>query len=70
MALIIKRGARKAIAADATLTHEIGIYPDGIGGIEGHAMCYSFTIGEFRCIMSKVEWQNITEALARLEAGM
>lgn len=64
-AMIIKKRARKPLAAGSNLIADV--YHNGVGGIEGHPVCYSFEIGDFRCILTKLQWRSLSEIFRQLE---
>jgi hypothetical protein len=62
MAIVLKRRARKPLAQGPVVG--VGRYPNGVGGIEGHAPCISFSIGDISVIFTDAE---LREALNSAE---
>lgn len=65
MAFIMKKGARTMLVSGNPGIAEI--YPNGIGGIDGHDPCYGFHIGNVRCVMTRAQWLALSESFRGMD---
>jgi len=65
--MILKHRARKPVARGEI--SDAGIYPAGVGGIDGHQMVYQFSIGDLRVFLTADSWKELTTQFTALERG-
>jgi len=66
-AILIKHRARKALASGFVNT---AVYPQGVGGIDGHECCIGLEVNGVRLIMPRSTWEEANKSLERLLADI
>jgi hypothetical protein len=66
MPMILKSKARKQIVPFTT-NISVGIYPHGIGGIDGREMVIGINFGDYRIFMKNSEFERIKNLVQKMK---